>query len=413
MAEMRTQKLADFADWAKQYITGDEKGQAQIYLDRLFQAFGQKGSLDVGGTPEFRVRKASEDGGGVAFADYVWKPVVLIEMKKRGADLSKHYRQAFDYWTRLVPGRPRYVVLCNFDTFDVYDFDKQIDAPVDSVTLDNLPKRYGPLAFLFPTNEKPTFGNDREAVTRKAADKLAECFNKLVTRNVDRATAQRFILQMLVALFAEDIDLLPRYMLDNLLDECKQPADSFDLIGDLFQAMNNPDGVAGGRYKGVRYFNGGLFATPARVELYDDELTQLRQAAKSDWSKVSPEIFGALFEHSLEREARHAYGAHYTSPVDIMKIVKPTIVDPWYARIEDAKTVTALLDHRAHRPHLSRPHLRPHPHTRSHGTGDESARRLPCLSAPSAPPRPARGISAGPASCSPAPQRGGFSFRQG
>jgi hypothetical protein len=87
---------------ARQHITGDEKGH-QIFLDRLFRAFGQKGSLDIGGTAEMRIRKASEDGGGTSFADYVWKPVVLIEMKKRGADLSRHYRQAFDYWVRLVP----------------------------------------------------------------------------------------------------------------------------------------------------------------------------------------------------------------------------------------------------------------------------------------------------------------------
>ncbi len=108
-------KLADFTAWCARNITGDEKGQAQIYLDRLFQAIGQPGSLDAGGKPEFRVRKATEDGGGTAFADYVWKPVVLIEMKKRGENRQKHYRQAFDYWTRLCPNRPRYVALCNFD----------------------------------------------------------------------------------------------------------------------------------------------------------------------------------------------------------------------------------------------------------------------------------------------------------
>jgi hypothetical protein len=62
-------------------------GQAQIFLDRLFQAFGHPGVLDVGGQTEFRIRKASEGGGGTAFADLVWKPVVLFEMKKRGADL--------------------------------------------------------------------------------------------------------------------------------------------------------------------------------------------------------------------------------------------------------------------------------------------------------------------------------------
>jgi hypothetical protein len=106
MAE-REQLLSQFLKWSAKHITGDEKGQAQVFLDRLFQAFGQKGSLDVGGTAEVRIRKASEDGGGTSFADYVWKPVVLIEMKKRGADLSNHYRQAFDYWVRLVPDRPQ------------------------------------------------------------------------------------------------------------------------------------------------------------------------------------------------------------------------------------------------------------------------------------------------------------------
>jgi hypothetical protein len=76
MDSTRKGKLDEFVAWARKHITGDEKGQAQFFLDRLFQAFGQKGSLDVGGEPEMRVKKSGEDGGGTAFADYVWKPVV-------------------------------------------------------------------------------------------------------------------------------------------------------------------------------------------------------------------------------------------------------------------------------------------------------------------------------------------------
>ena len=75
------EKLAEFTAWCGKNITGDEKGQAQIFLDRLFQAFGQSGSLDVGGHPEFRIRKSNEAGGITAFADYGWKPVVFIEAK--------------------------------------------------------------------------------------------------------------------------------------------------------------------------------------------------------------------------------------------------------------------------------------------------------------------------------------------
>jgi hypothetical protein len=189
-----TDKLAAFTAWAKAHITGDEKGQAQIFLDRLFIAFGHAGSLDVGGEPEFRVRKATEDGGGTSFADYVWKPVVLIEMKKRGAVLSKHDRQAFDYWTRLVPGRPRYVILCNFDEFHVYDFETQMDSPVGIAKLESLAEHYGPLAFLLPGQPKPVFENEHVAITREAAANLAKCFNKLTKRDDGRLLAQRLVL---------------------------------------------------------------------------------------------------------------------------------------------------------------------------------------------------------------------------
>ena len=160
----REEQLSQFAAWVQDNITGDEKGQAQIFLDRLFQAFGQPGVLDVGGQIEFRIRKASEDGGGTAFADLVWKPVVLVEMKRRGVDLQKHYRQAFDYWVRITGGRPRYVVLCNFDEFWIYDFDSDLDAPKDKLALTDLPQRWGPLAFLAPGSPGPKFLYDRAAV---------------------------------------------------------------------------------------------------------------------------------------------------------------------------------------------------------------------------------------------------------
>ena len=160
---MRRERLEQFVSYVREHHAGDEKGEAQVFLDRLFQGFGHGGVKEAGATLEMRIKKT--DAKGTAFADLVWKPVVLIEMKKRGVDLSKHYRQAFDYWVRLVPGRPRYVVLCNFDEFCVYDFETQMDSPVDVLELDELPSRDGPLAFLFPKPEKPVFKNDHEAVS--------------------------------------------------------------------------------------------------------------------------------------------------------------------------------------------------------------------------------------------------------
>ncbi|MCE2913570.1 MAG: DNA methyltransferase [Pseudomonadota bacterium] len=335
----KTAKLQAFKDWTAKHIKGDEKGEAQVFLDRLFQAFGWPGLKEAGANCELRVKNTT---GGTSFADLVWKPVVVIEMKKRGADLSKHYSQAFTYWTRLVPNRPRFAVLSNFDEFWVYDFETQLDTPVDIVKLEDLPARYGPLNFMFPGDVAPVFGNHQESVTRQAADKLAACFNSMTKRGVERPLAQRFTLQMLMALFSEDIGLLDKYLVTKVLDECKSPQDTHDLLGGLFTAMNTKGGVKGGRFKGVPYFNGGLFADPSHVELVAEERTLLKEAAQFDWSKVRPEIFGTLFEHSLGKEQRHATGAHFTSAVDIMKVVGPTIVEPWTRLIDSTTTLEGL-----------------------------------------------------------------------
>src|SRR4051812_2041517 len=107
MHEDRKERLSEFVSWVRAHLTGDEKGEAQIFLDRLFQAFELKGVREAGATLEMRVKMRDE--GGTAFADLVYKPIVLIEMKKRGANLRRHYRQAFDYWVNLAPNRPKYV----------------------------------------------------------------------------------------------------------------------------------------------------------------------------------------------------------------------------------------------------------------------------------------------------------------
>jgi hypothetical protein len=114
--------------------------------------------------------------------------------------------------------------------------------------------------------------------------------------------------------------------------------------------MNESRAASGGRYKEVPYFNGGLFANPAQLEIQDQELVLLRDAAKFNWNKVQPEVFGTLFQHSMGDQERHAFGAQFTSPSDIMKIVGPTIVEPWREQIEGARTLKRLREllHRLH-----------------------------------------------------------------
>ncbi len=327
-------------------LKGDEKGEAQVYCDRLFQAFSHKGYKEAGAELEYRIKKNST--GGTSFADLIWKPRLLLEMKKRGTNLFLHYKQAFDYWIHAVPNRPRYVVLCNFDEFWIYDFDKQIDEPVDIVSLTDLPKRYTALNFLFPHDPQPIFGNDLEAVSRDAADKVSQLFKALVARGIDRARAQRFVLQTVVGMFAEDIGLLPAGTVYSLADDCLRKGQSaYDLFGALFTQMNTNKPATGGRFKNVPYFNGGVFQTIDPIDLSPAELELICQpdvgAATKDWSKVNPAIFGTIFQQSMDADERHAYGAHFTSEADIMRIITPTISRPWNERIAKASTMKDLL----------------------------------------------------------------------
>ena len=263
-----TQNIKEFIAFAAT-LQGDEKGESQIFLDRLFKAFGHAGVLEIGGQLEYRVRWNNT----TKFADLVWPKRVLIEMKKRGERLQKHYLQARDYWMNLTKDRARYVILCNFDEFWIYDFDHQMNEPVDRVPLTDLATRYTALSFLFPEAREPQFKNDLVAVTRKAAQKVADAFNLLIKpdrpkKAIPRDRAQRFILQCVVALFAEDIELLPRGFFTELLNDCKKPGgSSYDLLGGLFRQMATKDPAGGGRFQDVRYFNGGIFNVVEPVDL--------------------------------------------------------------------------------------------------------------------------------------------------
>lgn len=341
-ATYTNERMKAFVNFVRTHIKGDEKGEAQIFCDRLFQAFGYAGIMEAGGTLEFRIHK----GKGTRFADLLWRPRLLLEMKKRGEKLTRHYRQAFEYWLDLVPDRPQYVILCNFDEFWIYDLNHQLDEPMDRVRVEELPERYTALNFLFPQPRKPLFDNDRIAVTLNAARSVATLFNNLVSRKPDpipRETAQRFVLQSVLALFAEDIDLLPRGLFSELVLDCKSQASSYDLLGGLFRQMADEHRASGGRYKGVDYFNGGLFSVVEPIELNLEDLNLLEAATKENWAKVHPAIFGSLFEGSMNQDERHAFGAHYTSETDIYKVILPTIVRPWRERIAATKRAGDLL----------------------------------------------------------------------
>ncbi len=334
--------VAQFCSYART-LKGDEKGEAQVFCDRLFQAFGHKGYKEAGATLEHRVRKQA---GHTRFADLRWGNRLLVEMKKRGERLGspKIYSQIFDYWIHSTPNRPRYVILCNFDEIWIYEFDQQVDEPMDRLKLSELPKRHTALGFMLPEPETPLFNNNRREVTEATAKHMGELFRALVARGETRERAQRFTLQCVMAMFAEDTDLLKADLFTQLVQECRaERKSSYDLLGGLFRQMNDPLPARAGRYRGVRHFNGGLFATIDPIELTGSELEILASAAGEDWNRVHPAIFGNLFQASMSADERHQRGAHYTPESAIFEhVVRPTLVAPLRARIVAAKRLQDL-----------------------------------------------------------------------
>ncbi len=327
----------------------DEKSDSQTFLNRFFQAFGYADAIAAGAIFEKRVKKASQKGK-TGFADLMWVPErlpgLLVEMKKKGTDLSLHYAQLSQYWMRATP-KPKYAMLCNFDEFWIYDFNIQVDTPVDVVRLEQFADRApSTFAFMESSSRKPVFQNNQQEITELAGNRMGLLCQMLKARSnkagFDELTAQRFVLQCVLAMFAEDRGLLPRDLFVGCVQECLAGGSSYDVLGGLFLAMNTPGVTPAGRYKDVEYFNGGLFKRVHPIELDRKELEILEVAAKEDWSRVRPAIFGNIFEGSSNKTERHKHGMHYTSEVDIMKIVRPTISRYWEERIDAAGTIGEL-----------------------------------------------------------------------
>ncbi|MGB3206081.1 MAG: DNA methyltransferase, partial [Crinalium sp.] len=345
------ESIHQFLNFCQQYITGRERADAQIFLDRFFQAFSYPGLMEAGARCEEIVPDGSRKGN-TGFADLFWERdrlgSVLIEMKsKNEKKLNQHYGQAWEYSRNLTP-RPRYVILCNFDEFWIYDFEKIVDTPVDIIRLVDLPERLDAFTFMEFSTKRPTFRNEQIIeVTKRAAQRMGELFQKLKARsqknNFTDLDAQRFVLQCVIAMFAQDRGMLPANLFTNCIQKCLDGDSSYDILyNGLFREMNTQGITPYGRYQGVDYFNGGLFSVIPQLHLYREELEYLEASAREDWSKIRPAIFGNIFESTVGEKTRHSGGIHFTSENDIMKIIRPTISKYWEDKIEQANTLKEL-----------------------------------------------------------------------
>jgi hypothetical protein len=292
------------------------------------------GSLSVVDQAKHRTREVS-----------AWWPErrVLADVVPADAPLDAAWGDLLRVCLQADPN-PQYVVLTNGRELRLYDLSRDRATPRVAFPLDDLAKYSEVFAFLAPDwvpGTTPKFINV-EKVSGEVADLVARLYRSLKARFPKREDdVVRFTLQCIITMFAEDIGLLPPQYFTSILYEGARHGDAERRIRDLFALMSTREVPPP---RPIAFFNGGLFSTPVTLPLAGAELAALTKAAEANWRYVDPHIFGSVFQGIMDDAERHASGAHYTAHDDIMRVVGPTIVEPWQKRITAATTLAELRD---------------------------------------------------------------------
>lgn len=323
------------------------KGAPTEFCLRLLQCFGWGDA----GPPEAKLSAslAVVENGQRTTREIamVWSERrVLVEVVKHDMALDVAWKELLRVCLQADPV-PQYVVLTNQRDLHLYDLVRDREAPRLSIPIHELPKYSEAFPFLavkWVPGTLPKIINVSK-VSGEVADLVARLYRSLKEQHPERERdVVQFTLQCILAMFAEDIGLLPQEYFTTLLYEGARAKDVEARLTELFRLMSTRD-VPGPR--AVPYFNGGLFTNPVSLPLGDAQLAALTKASEANWKYVDPHIFGSVFQGIMSDAERHKSGAHYTAHEDIMRVVGPTIVEPWRKRIRAAATLGELLEVRS------------------------------------------------------------------
>ena len=331
--EIRVRAAGFAKDWDGE---GYEKGQTQLFYRDFFDVFGMP--VRRVATFEEPVKKLGDRRG---FIDLFWKGVLLVEQKSMGLDLVKAKTQALDYFPGLKDDElPRYVLLSDFQTFELYDLDEDEEI---AFPLADLPKHVEKFGFVIGV-QKRTF-RDQDPVNIKASELVGKLHDALEDAGYTGHDLEQFLVRIVFCLFADDTGIFePRDIFLDLL-EYRTREDGSDLGGwlaTLFQVLNTPEDARENNLDAdldcFPYVNGDLFRNPLRIPSFDADMRKrLIDACQFDWSAISPAIFGSLFQSVMNKDERRALGAHYTTEKNILKVIEPLFLDDLRAEFSRLK----------------------------------------------------------------------------
>ena len=342
--EIKSRAYAFVKEWEN---TSRERAEAQTFWNDFFNIFGI--SRRRVASFEEPVNKLGDARGSI---DLLWKGTLLVEHKSKGKDLNKAYKQALDYFPGLSEqDLPQYVLVSDFTDFHLHNLDSNEEF---EFTLSELPEKIHLFGFI--SGYKQHAYHEEDPVNIRVAEKMGELHDELLKSGYSGHALEVFLVRLVYVLFADDTGIFPKDHFHYFLENRTNPNgfDTGSTLSLIFQMLNTANEK---RQSGVDeeilqfpYVNGGLFDEALPIPMFNEKMRRvLIDCCSFDWSKVSPAIFGSLFQSVMDTEnkgKRREIGAHYTSETNILKVARPLFLDDLKTEFEtiknDSRKLTAL-----------------------------------------------------------------------
>ena len=348
---------------------GYEKGETQrFWFDLLHTVFGVDNPTKI---MEFEipVKTITKEKGSDFIDAYINPTKVLIEQKGSHVDLNvaakqsdgavlTPYQQARRYAAGLpLSMAPRWIVACNFTTFKVHDMEHPNDAP-QVIRLADLENEYHRLSFL--VDDTNVHLKKELEVSIQAGEIVGLLYDKILAQYKDPTSPEsqkslnKLCVRLVFCLYAEDAGIFGS---KNMFHDYMQQFETKDFrktLIELFEVLDTKpedrDEYMDDDLAAFPYVNGGMFAGEIEIPRITDEIRNLilqRASDDFDWSLISPTIFGAVFESTLNPETRRAGGMHYTSIENIHKVIDPLFLSELKAELADIKATSVAKTRKA------------------------------------------------------------------
>jgi hypothetical protein len=347
-SEVRDRAIKFSREWAD---AKSERAEKQSFWDAFFDVFGiPRRSVAAFEAP---VRKLSGHMGAI---DLFWRGKLLVEHKSRGEDLTVAEGQAFDYATALVTeGRadeaPKYILVSDFEHVALFDLEPPSIGPLFQ------PHQHKPLVFPLSELHKNvrSFGfmlgleavriDPEDPANERAFRLMCNLHDELEQGGLSRQELETLLVRVLYCLFAEKTGMFAPDAFANFL-KGETRADGSDLsarINEFFYILDTPSTKRGKHIEpelaALPHVNGRLFkGTLAFTHFTASMRAELINCTAFFWARISPAIFGSLFQGILDAAERRAIGAHYTSERDVLKVIRPLFLDELRSEFEAIRT---------------------------------------------------------------------------